>query len=276
MSDRRIENPQGAEKRRKHWKDTRASAKESALSDDKKLRITICLPSRGVWPSGFGYDLARMMAYNQSVLVEPGIATIGLLMGHCTYVDQNRNDVAEGAIRAGATHMFWLDDDMRFPKDSLVRLLAHNVPIVGANYPTKKIPPTPTGIKEIGIDPEQDAERIPYKKDPVMGLEKVDALGFGVVLVRTEVFAGIEYPWFYHYWQPELQRFMGEDVDFCIRARESGSDVYVDHDLSNECAHVGTFEFRMEHVGAFEEDEDGNAVAGHIRKSSDDDQNVAE
>ena len=44
------------------------------------------------------------------------------------------------ALAVDATHILWLDSDMRFPADTLGRLLARNRDIVGANYCARRFP----------------------------------------------------------------------------------------------------------------------------------------
>ena len=47
---------------------------------------------------------------------------------------QNRDLLVKAGQESGATHCKWFDDDMRFPKDSILRLLEHDKEIVCANY----------------------------------------------------------------------------------------------------------------------------------------------
>ena len=45
---------------------------------------------------------------------------------------------------------------------------------------------------------------------------------------------------------------VGEDVYFCKLARERGFDVFVDHDLSKDCGHVGMLEYKTDHAFAMQ------------------------
>ena len=60
----------------------------------------------------------------------------------------------------------------------------------------------------------------------------VDYTGFGWVLIKKGVFENLEYPWF----APKMQVFesgsvqdmCGEDVSFCLDAKEEGFDIWCD------------------------------------------------
>ena len=48
-----------------------------------------------------------------------------------------RNRLASEALAAGFEELMWIDSDMAFLPESVDRLRSHNLPIVGALYPTK-------------------------------------------------------------------------------------------------------------------------------------------
>lgn len=66
---------------------------------------------------------------------------------------------------------------------------------------------------------------------------KLVACGFGIVLVKTEVFQRMEWP----YWENEYglgHITKGEDITFCLKAREAGYDIWCEPKV--KCAHVRT------------------------------------
>jgi len=54
------------------------------------------------------------------------------------------------------------------------------------------------------------------------GLYRVDAIGFGCVLIRVSVFKKIEKPWFD--WTVES----GEDIYFCVQAKKHNIEIWAD------------------------------------------------
>lgn len=214
-----------------------------------RFRVAVCVPTRGRVCWGFAYDLAQMMCYTGTKVVSREVMEIGLIFADGTYISNNREDLADAALKTDPTHILWLDDDMRFPQDTLLRLLERNREVVGANYATRGTPCVPIAIK----DASKAMGRLLTMPDNT-GLEQVEHLGFGVLLVQAGVFHRIPKPWFENYWSQELNRRVGEDVDFCRKCKVHDMEIFVDHDLSHEIGHMGEFEFTLAHARAYAEE----------------------
>ena len=200
--------------------------------------VFVGIPSHDHLPALFAYDLARMAAVQT-----PGVdVSLNLVAG--TYVHCARQAIAERAMLERASHVLWIDSDMRFPPYALARLLAHDVPMVGINYSTRSA----TDPKFVAV---RDGERVPTTPDS-SGTAAVDAMGFGLVLMRTDVLRSMlrtsGFPFFGYEWIPERHTWLGEDFYFCRKAREAGIPMAIDHDLSKDCAHIGSMEYRTEHA----------------------------
>jgi hypothetical protein len=64
-------------------------------------------------------------------------------------------------------------------------------------------------------------------------LFKADYQGMGFLLVKRGVFESFSYPWFHPRllkWKnhPNWAEFPYDDVEFCMRARENGYDIFID------------------------------------------------
>lgn len=189
-----------------------------------------------------------MLVFSTQTMIQDGVITLHPLFQQGTYIHSNRVDLARMALQDhNADYLFWLDDDMRFPKDVLLQLLNRRQYIVGANYSTRGIPARFVAIKEIGKDNQDPGVKCETRPDST-GLEEVAAIGFGCVLIKREVFLKTEYPWFQNRWDAPRNRFVGEDVHFCLAAKEAGFPTFVDHDLSKQIGHEGSLEFRAEHA----------------------------
>lgn len=220
-----------------------------------RFRVAVCVPTRGRVCWGFAYDLAQMMCYTGTSVVSREIMEIGMIFADGTYIASNREDLVDQAMKSEPTHILWLDDDMRFPQDTLLRLLQRNREVVGANYATRGTPCVAVAIKKAS-----DTKGRLLTMPDSTGLERVETLGFGVTLVQASVFRRIPKPWFENYWSPKLERRVGEDVDFCRKCAAHDVKIFVDHDLSKEVGHMGEFEYRLEHAQAYAEEfggEDG-------------------
>jgi len=217
------------------------------------ITVGIAVPVHGMVQPMFAYDLARMMSYfSAQAHGSDKVDAFGLNFAVNTYIHKARQQLAEEMLSAGVDVILWLDADMRFPVDTLSRLLAHGEPFVGANYVTRShVPPKFTAISTDGLT------RVPTMPDSE-GLEEVGSLGFGCVLTHASVFAALPPPlsegyWFWYAHDPETGAHTGEDVYFCNLAREHGATVMLDHDLSNDVRHIGSIEFAPDHATVFME-----------------------
>lgn len=211
-------------------------------------KLAVAMASHDMVPATFATDLATMVMHTVNAL--PDGAGFGVNLCSGTYVHSARQQLIVSLLNQGVTHILWVDTDMRFPRDALVRLLLHDLPMVGINYAKRQIPTEFVALKEISWDPDGVSERLVTGPESE-GLEEVEAIGFGLVLMKTSALQGMpptsDGPWFWFDWL-EGQRQVGEDVYFCRLFRESGQRIFVDHDLSKLCAHIGQFEFRCEHA----------------------------
>lgn len=115
--------------------------------------------------------------------------------------------------------LFW-DADMIFTADVFLKLLKHELPVVSALAFTARPPITPVIYK---FTPQPDGS---FQSDPVLdykrdALQKVDAVGFGVVLMQASVFRKVPKPWF-------SSPGVGEDIQFAAFCKRAGVDIYVD------------------------------------------------
>jgi hypothetical protein len=154
-----------------------------------------------------------------------------------TILPQGRQTLAETALALGGgsvTHLLWIDSDMSFPPDTLIRMLSREEKMVGANYPTRRPPHKPTA--------QRDDTHVRTTPDS-SGLEKVDRMGFGLFWMAREVMADMEKPFFDFQYRGAGLDWTSDDTYFFAKARALGFQAYVDHDLSKEVLHVGSYGF---------------------------------
>jgi len=200
------------------------------------LKIAVCIPAGEMCHSTFAYSLSLAIGYMGKNQPD---ASVMLYFNNGTILAENRTALAKIALREGADWLVWFDSDMRFPKDSIERLVAHAKPIVAANYPTRRYPM----IETVSFVDDETQRRV-YTAKESKGVESVAATGFGAMCVHRTVFEAMEPPWFFTPWDEENQKWdCGEDIYFCRKARKAGFDVLIDHDLSKEIAHIGMMEW---------------------------------
>lgn len=210
----------------------------------KNTRVAICIPSRGEMEIGTAFDLAVMCGYDSRFRKngDQGIYTVA-----GTLIFDQREKLAQSALDEGADYILWIDADMRFPKNTIERLLKHDKDIVGVNATTRSLPIKATA-KRLEIDYEKKENNwVQVSSKNKKGLEKTTAIGCGVMLVKREVFEKTPRPWFWFETLPG-EKLLGEDVYFCVKAYDAGFDTWIDHDLSNEIGHVGSYTFSWKDV----------------------------
>lgn len=146
----------------------------------------------------------------------------------------------------GCDWIFSVDSDMRFPVNTIEGMKAHNLPVVAANCSRRKRPISPIARRTSAwIHQDDEATQVVYPDRNVTGVERVETVGFGVILIRRDVLDEIEWPWFDTPWQPEQERHVGEDIFFCGRCYEAGIPIHIDHDLSWAVKHLGLYDYGM-------------------------------
>lgn len=141
-------------------------------------------------------------------------------------VDWGRNAICEHALEKGADYVLFIDDDMTFESNLLLKLMAHDKDIVSAWAYQRGEPHNPVAYMYSSMANGYVAAINAANT----GLRRVDAVGFGAVLIKTKVFEKLAKPWF------KFERF-GEDIGFCHAARQAGFEVWCDSDL--EIGHLG-------------------------------------
>lgn len=200
-------------------------------------KIAVCVPARDEVDTMFALDLAKLVGFHLKNTEDE------ILLFHSagTLIANQRQELAAAALNADADYILYLDSDMRFPKDVIMRFLAHDAPVVAANYSTRKMPIHPVAF----LNP-QLTEYL-YTRPESDGLEECLAVGMGVFMVKASIFKELELPWFMIGYSPTTHRFQGEDIYFCGKLRQAGYPVMIDHNVSQEVKHAGRFEFATEH-----------------------------
>ena len=135
-----------------------------------------------------------------------------------------RERLVKKAIELDCTHLLFVDSDMKFDKDAVVRLIERNKDIVGADYNRRKLPLESTVLLEtIGSDLE--------------GLVPAQSVGTGFMLIKLSIFDFLPEPWFFWESNGDGDLATGEDYWFCRLAREKGFEVWCD--LSIKVGHIG-------------------------------------
>ncbi len=207
----------------------------------EEVRLAVCVPTKDLLHSVFSHNLHSLLQYNW----QKGIETkVFYNMG--TLVCNQRENLVAAARSWAATHILWLDSDMSFPFYTAYKLLAHKLPIVAANYVRRQHP-----YKTVAYTKLYDWESAltHTQEDPLLKeLIEVEGIGMGCMLTDIRVFDQEPSPWFEIKWDKETNDYLGEDFNFCTKARKYGYRILVDDVLSRQVQHLGEFAFNHDLV----------------------------
>jgi GT2 family glycosyltransferase len=139
---------------------------------------------------------------------------------------KSRNLIVEEAIKNNCTHIFFVDDDIILPQDTLMKLLVHDKDIVSGLYLLRSFPHRPALFDEAY---ESGKCKFIFLDDH-KGLVKGVNCGLGCVLISMKVFEALEKP-YVRLGEIEQDGWC-DDVGFFNRCRQAGFDIYCDLDAA--------------------------------------------
>jgi len=187
------------------------------------LRVVIGIPSGEMLHTDFAMALVNLCIKSYMA----GIHCI-IVSQKSSIVEVGRCEIVNNAIQLDADKLLFLDSDMTFPADLLVKLIAHDKPVVGCDASQKREPfaTVITGM---------DGKKLDHSGDAV--LVEVKGASCACQLIDRKVLAKLPEPPFMVTWGD--RGFLGEDYYFSNAVRKAGFKIYVDMPLSKKIGHIG-------------------------------------
>ena len=205
--------------------------------------FAFCLPGRGV-----SYNFLKSFVSLAFELVQNG-AAIQIAQDYSSMVNFARCKCLGANVLRGADQLpwdgklkydyqLWIDSDIVFNVEKFYQILLMDQDIAAGWYCTEDGKTTSIAhwLEEEdfrtngGVMNHETIESISKRKKPFT----VDYTGFGWLLIKHGVFEhkGMPYPWFAPKMQVfesgEVQDMCGEDVSFCLDAKEAGFEFWCD------------------------------------------------
>jgi len=189
-----------------------------------KNKILIAVATRGLIPTRFMVSIVALQEYFYEWVIKNKREDVLSLTTQQGYlIDEQRNALIEVAIKNEQTHILFLDDDMTFPADMIVRMIEdieenedQGVEAITGLYCLKSVPYSPhiytvfnKKIKAFQIS----------ASFPTRSIFRVVGAGMGCCLIKTEVFKRIDKPWFLMGGEIDGAKGVGEDLYFCLKAK---------------------------------------------------------
>jgi len=172
-------------------------------------------------------------------------------MGNESLITRARNNLAGKFLHnKKATHLMFIDSDIRFEPEDILKLLIADKDVCCGAYPVKKLP------AQLVINELDDG-------DKEGDLVEVSTAGTGFMLIKRNVFdemivkypktkysehvgLGKQYePFLYALFDTEIStegHYLSEDWTFCLRWRAIGGKVWVHKGIN--LGHIGQYEYR--------------------------------
>jgi hypothetical protein len=198
-----------------------------------KMKVAFCIPTLG----RITYATHTSLLGTYKVFDKAGVEWDEIMAIGSTYIDDARNYLVSKFLESDCTDLFFIDDDLGFSPDSVLKIIKRSEGIVGGVYRHK----VSDEIKYMGNLIVND-EGTPYGRD---GLIEATHLPMGFTRIKRGVLEqmilshpelyyndyGIErYNLFGHI--QENGHYYGEDYSFCIRARRLGITVWIEPDIT--------------------------------------------
>lgn len=154
--------------------------------------------------------------------------------GHPT----DRNIILKKAMEQGFTHVLFIDDDMTFPDDALIKMLEHDVDICTGIAYQRSEPYMPCTFL---VSAEKEVYPIEFAGQ---GVVEIDACGGYFLLINLSSIIGMEEPYF-KWGDTDLGYCMkaggiGEDIYFGLKAKIADARIWCDSDI--DITHLGQAE----------------------------------
>ena len=183
---------------------------------------------------------------NSLSLIDAG-HTVMPLYNSDLYIDRSRNLCVDMFMKSNCDEMVFIDSDMEFDNDAILKLIKHDKDIVAGAYRYKK--------DEIEFTVRLDFSRNNNCKDEETGLVYVDRAPTGLMRIQRRVFDRMRGHYsmvadergIYSYFDtgmrfPDENNWYGEDSYFCKRFIEMGGIIMCDPTIN--FTHIGTKEYK--------------------------------
>lgn len=155
-------------------------------------------------------------------------------------IPNNRNQVVRKFLAGDWDYLFMLDDDT-YPITNPFKMLEHDVPVVAGVYPGRGTLGINFHVYKFGPEYPEKVFFVHYPPEKRVGLQRVDAVATGCMLVKREVLEEMRdggLAPFEDLFDEEGVLITNDDMAFCMKCDDLGIEVYADWDVV--CDHFKT------------------------------------
>jgi len=221
------------------------------LQRARSRKVMLCVPTARAPALEFTLAFAETCVH----LRDSGIAFCSQFVIGSSNLPRARNELVARFLASDCTDMIFIDDDMGWRPEAIVRLLASNQPLIAA-VGRKRVDKPNSDPDVWCVHLDADAGRSLVQDE--MGAVEVLAVGTAFMKIERRVFErliALHPEWkrdghdgmsaavrasYYQFFRfdPDDTAEMGEDFVFCRRWRAAGGEVWIDPEIW--LAHVGS------------------------------------
>ena len=188
------------------------------------MKVIACIPVP-MDPSVFDLENLHLITHQEGL--QEGVEVDWIYVkGHDVGIE--RNELVRKALQEGADKIWFVDADVRVPKDALKNMLDPETDICMGFVPIRNTKKMASCVSRVGMNFSQDS-RYKYggEIESLPDRVQVKGGGFACVLLDKKVFEKLDPPWFvYHESKNGVRR--GEDLGFCYAAEAHGLQIFAD------------------------------------------------
>ena len=254
--------------------------KEKAKKEPVQPIIFIATPMYGGMCAGF---YTQSILQSVSVLAQAGIQTQFSFMFNESLITRARNALAHTFLKTNATHLMFIDADIKFRPEDIIEMIKANKDIICGIYPKKEINwDSVKKAMDAGVPQNQlksytgsfVVNLVDYQGEvtvPIGQPVEIFNGGTGFMMIKKEVFEQLadKVPSYFNdvndlngqmsmreeikeYFatsiEPETGRLLSEDYHFCYIWRKSGGKVFAAPWC--QLSHIGTYAFEGQLIPA--------------------------
>lgn len=183
----------------------------------------------------------RGLLETQSAMLTAGLPFACTTLTNESLISRARNTLVARFLTSSASHLLFVDSDIGFGADAVLRLLGHGREVIGGLYRSKRLD-REEWVAEFTARPDGT-----LRSEPATGAVEVSMIGTGFLMIRRDVLTrmaeampgtryrteeGIAHALFDTAVEPGTEagpgRYLSEDYLFCLRWRAMGGTVWCD------------------------------------------------
>jgi len=190
----------------------------------KKSKVLLgVITNSGSMPTYFVKSLFEIFEFTRANGIQAEIRTFDSVE-----VQIMRNKCCNYAVEEGYDYVFMLDTDMKYPSDSVVKLIKHDKDFVVGSATQRLYPFFPTQYKEFLKDTFKNKENRVFLTKENKDLIEIGSSGVVGALIKVNCLKKLKIPYFKIEYHENGVEFTGSDVYFCKQLSENKIKLFLD------------------------------------------------